>query len=73
MKRGILNYSLTYNEDNNSKEEIFFSKLDMITAYIHILTDEPRRNISSLRVWEVPKAIKPAEDITGRINRFLYQ
>lgn len=70
MKKGVLNYSITWKENGEQREEIIFTKFDTIAAYIDILK-HPDRNISSLRIWEVYKNMKPAEDITGRINRFL--
>lgn len=71
MKRGVLNYSITWKENGEKREELYFSKLSTIAAYIDMLRAADR-NISSLRIWEVYRNIsKPAEDITGRVNRFL--
>lgn len=72
MKRGILNYSITWKENGEKREELYCSKLYTIAAYIDMLR-AANRNISELRIWEIYRSItKPAEDITGRVNRFLY-
>ena len=71
MKKGVLNYSITWKEGDQHREELYFTKFETVAAYIDILR-ECNRNISSLRIWEVYRNIsKPAEDITGRINLFL--
>lgn len=72
MKRGVLNYSITWKENGEKREELYFTKFATVAAYIDILR-EANHNISGLRIWEVYQNInKPAEDITGRVNRFLY-
>lgn len=71
MKKGVLNYSITWKENGEKREELYFTKFETVAAYIDILR-EANCNISSLRIWEVYRNIsKPAEDITGRVNRFL--
>lgn len=71
MKKGVLNYSLTWKENGEKREELYFTKFETVAAYIDMLR-AANRNISSLRIWEVYRNIsKPAEDITGRVNRFL--
>ena len=71
MKKGVLNYSITWQEDGEKREELYCSKLYTIAAYIDMLR-AANRNISELRIWEIYKSIaKPAEDITSRVNRFL--
>lgn len=71
MKKGVLNYSITWKENGEKREELYFTKFETVAAYIDILR-EANQNISSLRIWEVYRNIsKPAEDITGRVNRFL--
>ena len=72
MKRGVLNYSITWNENDRQNENIYFSKFETIAAYIDLLR-QPERQISSLTVYEIPRDFtKPAENITGRINKFIY-
>lgn len=75
MKRGVLNYSMTWNQDGEKREEIFPGKLPAIKAYVDILT-KPRNkpysfdNISSLRLWEIYKSGR-IENITWKVNSFL--
>lgn len=74
MKKGVLNYSITWQEDGEKREKLYFTKFATVAAYIDILREcrTTKTNISSLRIWEVYQNInKPAEDITGRVNRFL--
>ena len=86
MKRGVLNYSITWTEDGTQREELHFTKRDTVKRYIDILDAErvariirddriksrKTSGISSLRVWEIyTNPEKPAPDITGKINRFL--
>lgn len=86
MKKGVLNYSITWTEDGMQHEELHFTKRDTIKRYIDILDAElvariirddriksrKTSGISSLRVWEIyANPEKPAQDITSRINRFL--
>ena len=75
MKRGVLNYSMTWMQDGEKREELHFSKIRALKAYMDILTrfwDTPysHDNISSLRLWEIYKSGR-IEDITGDVNRFL--
>ena len=73
MKKGVLNYSITWQEDGERREKLHFTKFETVAAYIDILREcRTKTNISSLRIWEVYQNInKPAEDITSRVNRFL--
>ena len=71
MKRGVLNYSITWKENGEKREALYCSKPYTIAAYIDMLR-AANRNISELRIWEIYKSTtKPAEDITSRVNRFL--
>ena len=71
MKKGVLNYSITWKENGEKREELYFTKFETVAAYIDILR-EANQNISELRIWEIYRSTtKPAEDITGRVNRFL--
>lgn len=69
MKRGIMNYSLTWMENGNKREEIYFSKKSAVEAYLALFS--PQRDISSLKFWECYTTMKPAKDITTAVNRFL--
>lgn len=80
MKKGVLNYSITWNADGGKFENVILTKRAAIKRYISILDNcqEARLSgrqapgISALRVWEIyTNPEKPAQDITGRINRFL--
>lgn len=72
MKKGVLNYSMTWSQSGENHEEIYFRKLDLIAAYTQMLTqDNLIGKISALRLLEIPRADKPAKDITGSVNRFL--
>lgn len=80
MKRGVMNYSITWNQDGEKHEEIHFSKLatiknyiDLIYADVEMRLDEKSAGISSLKVFEIytnPTTL--AKDITGKINAFIY-
>ena len=79
MKKGVLNYSITWNQDGEKHEEIYFTKMDTVRRYLNIMVydldqrlDGNSTCINSLRVWEIYTApTKQPEDITGRINKFL--
>ena len=80
MKKGVLNYSITWNQDGEKHEEIIFTKISTVQRYIDILfSDVDTRlsgkssGISSLTVWEIytTTPTKPAKNITSAINRFL--
>ena len=62
-----LNYSITWNENDEQKEILLFSHQEMIRKYIDIL--ENNYNISSLKVWKVYNQGK--EEYTGRLNSFI--
>ena len=66
MKKA-LNYSITWNENDEQKEILLFSHQEMIRKYIDIL--ENNYNISSLKVWKVYNQGK--EEYTGRLNSFI--
>lgn len=66
MKK-VLNYSITWNENDEQKEILLFSHQEMIRKYIDIL--ENNYNISSLKVWKVYNQGK--EEYTGRLNSFI--
>ena len=75
MKKGVLNYSMTWEQDGEKREELYCLKMSALKAYMDILTrswDAPysHDNISSLRLWEIYKSGK-VEDITSRVNSFL--
>lgn len=70
MKKGILNYSITWVEYGNDQEMIFFSKKEAVKTYVDLLS--ANRNISNLKFWECYTTTKPAKDITTAVNRFLY-
>ena len=70
MKKGVLNYSITWTEDGIFHEEVFYTKLETVREYLNMLS-QTGRGISSLKVWERPKAFIPDRDITSRINEFL--
>jgi hypothetical protein len=78
VKRGLLNYSVSWNEDGRKHEECYFSKLSAIRAYINMIyrdrddrIEGKKSGISSLSVVEIYNT-GHAENITGKINRFLY-
>lgn len=76
MKKGVLNYSITFKADGGKFEEVILTKRDTIKRYIFILDYAAKageyNGISELRVWEIyTNPEKPAQDITSRINRFL--
>ena len=80
MKKGVLNYSITWNQDGEKHEEVIFTKIATVQRYIDLLFSDrdsrlsgKRSGISSLTVWEIytTTPTKPAKDITGIINRFL--
>ena len=62
-----LNYSITWNENDEQKEILLFSHQEMIRKYIDIL--ENNYNISSLKVWKVYNQGK--EEYTGKLNSFI--
>ena len=66
MKKA-LNYSITWNENDEQKEILLFSHQEMIRKYIDIL--ENNYNISSLKVWKVYNQGK--KEYTGRLNSFI--
>lgn len=68
MKRGVLNYSMTWKQDGEKREEIFPCKLSAIKAYLNKLYSCD--NISSLRLWEIYKSGR-IENITWKVNSFL--
>lgn len=75
MKRGVLNYSITWRENGERREELFFNKMSAVKTYIDIITrnwDRPFHDdgISGLRLLEICKSGK-VEDITSRVNSFL--
>ena len=69
MKKGVMNYSLTWMEYGNNQEAIIFSKKEAVKMYIDLLSSHG--NISSLKFWECYTTMKPAKDITTAVNRFL--
>ena len=76
MKRGVLNYSLTWRQDGEKFEELFFNKMSAVKTYIDTITrnwDRPFHDdgISELRLFEICESGK-VEDITGKVNKFLY-
>ena len=79
MKKGVMNYSITWNQDGKKHENIYFTKMDAVRNYLNIMVcDLDRRlegdsaGISFLRIWEIyTDPTKQPEDITGRINKFL--
>ena len=75
MKRGVLNYSMTWEQDGEKREELFFNKMSAIKTYIDTLTRNWGRpfhddGISELRLLEIYKSGK-VEDITWKVNSFL--
>lgn len=62
-----LNYSITWNENDEQKEILLFSHQEMIRKYIDIL--ENNYNISSLKVWKVYNQGK--EEYTDKLNSFI--
>lgn len=76
MKRGVLNYSMTWNQCDEKHEELYFTKVSMIKAYTEMITrhwDRPFHDdgVSSLTLWEIRKTGDP-KNITGEVNNFLY-
>ena len=73
MKKGVMNYSLTWMENDEEHEQLFCTKAGAIRAYIVLMYAhiEEGRNISSLKFWECYTTMKPAKDITTAVNRFL--
>lgn len=79
MKKGVLNYSITWNQDGQKREELCFNKKDTVYRYLDILfSDMDDRltgkgsHISSLRILEIyTNPTKQPEDITGKVNKFL--
>ena len=69
MKKGVLNYSITWVEYGNDQEMIFFSKKEAVKTYVDLLS--ANRNISNLKFWECYATTKPTKDITTAVNRFL--
>ena len=63
-----LNYSITWNEDGESKEILLFSHHDMIETYLSMIGSG--RNISSLKVWKIFKKSEK-EEYTGILNSFI--
>ena len=80
MKKGVMNYSITWNQDGEKHEEIHFTKLAAIKNYIDLIfsdvemrLDGKSTGISSLKVWEIyTNPTTPAKDIPGKINAFIY-
>lgn len=85
MKK-ILNYIITYmQEDENKlliqKEELYFSKKYMLTRYLNILDSNNEKSfpfsgvgsISSLKILVAYVNYDDIEDITGKINKFIYK
>ena len=80
MKKGVMNYSITWNQDGEKHEEIYFTKLATIKNYIDLIFADldmrlngKNAGISSLKVWEIyTEPTTPAKDITGKINAFIY-
>lgn len=75
MKRGVLNYSMTWRQDGEKREELFFNKMSAIKTYIDMLTRNWGRpyhddGISELCLLEIYNSGR-IEDITGKVNRFL--
>lgn len=71
MKKGVLNYSVTYIENGSEKNEIIcFTKQFAIKQYIDLIYSN--KDIALLSVWEHYKSPgRPSENITGKINKFL--
>lgn len=75
MKRGVLNYSMTWKQNGEKCEELFFNKMSAIRAYIGTITRNWERpyhddGISELRLLEIYNSGR-IEDITGKVNSFL--
>lgn len=71
MKRGVINYSVTWQEDGSEHEEIYFSKFNAVARYMEIIM-ECNYYVSCLRIWEIYRSLnRPMADITDRVNRFL--
>lgn len=76
MKRGVLNYSITWCENGERREELHCGKIDAVKAYLDMIIrhwDRPFRDdgISELKCLEIYKSGK-VEDITQKVNKFLY-
>lgn len=76
MKRGVLNYSITWRENGEKREELYFGKIHAVKAYLDMLTRHWGRpfhddGISELKFLEIYKSGK-VEDITEKVNKFLY-
>lgn len=80
MKK-ILNYGITYKIVTENglecKDEIYFTKKDMLTRYLNILDDNkifPSTgigSISELRIYATHKNSDTIEDLTSKINKFI--
>lgn len=66
MKK-VLNYSITWNENDEQKEILIFTHKYMIRKYIDLL--ENSYNISLLKVWKIYNQGK--EDYTDKLNSFI--
>lgn len=76
MKKGVMNYCMTWKQDDTNHEEIFFSKLSMIKAYVDMLTRNWNTGyqddgISSLTLLEMHRD-GTSKNITGKVNDFLH-
>lgn len=70
--KAILNYCIAYHENGKDHDEIYFSKLSLVKAYIDLLGS--RRDISSLKCYQWEGKKNPTrKDITSAINLFLYR
>ena len=68
MKKGVLNYSMTWEQDGEKREELYCLKMSALKAYLNKLCSCD--NISSLRLWEIYKSGR-IENITWKVNSFL--
>ena len=68
MKK-VLNYSVTYiNNEGENKEEFYSNKLGMITRYVNMLSGKFNVSLLSAKVNYVNCG---TEDITQKINKFV--
>ena len=73
MKKGVMNYSITYlNTAKNTIEvEIYYSKIELVKRYIYLVLGI--KNIASLKAFENYKNLKrDRKEITFELNKFLY-
>lgn len=70
MKKGVLNYSVTWKKSGCNFERICFRKSNAVYEYLDIMRDSAILGISELKILEIKKD-GTANDITEDVNKFL--